>query len=263
MNGPMIDLLHLHQETLFPKLNLSREFICAQLVFARKMSELSGISLEDALIECTNVRTLLSLRVTRETAHEVPEWRSFVEGLQSAENPDDWAYRFYLKSKENETEPKDTDGFGCFWYSYPFRDTPAVRLHFGNIDGSGHGALSLERADTRRGELVKLLTEIRTKHPDAKTMRGGSWLYNIEPYRRLFPPEYIASIKAVGYELPFWVLWGQFLRGGGKPNHEAIHTFVAAVEQATTPDECEKSFPYQVMRPECDIRHFYSYYNIT
>ena len=32
-------------------------------------------------------------------------------------------------------------------------------------------------------------------------MRGGSWLYNIDAYRRLFPPEYLASTKPVGYEL--------------------------------------------------------------
>jgi hypothetical protein len=120
-----------------PKPNLPREFISVQLAFARRMADLSGESLENALIDCTNMRTVLSIHVTKEDAHEVAEWRSFIEGLQQSEDPDEWAYRYYLKREEGEEEENDTDGFGCFRYSYPFRDTTAVRLHFGNVDRIG------------------------------------------------------------------------------------------------------------------------------
>ena len=64
-------------------------------------------------------------------------------------------------------------------------------------------------------------------------------------------------MKPVGYELRFWALWGQFLRGGYRPNFEAIVRFCDAIGEAKSPEECERCFPYEVMRPECDIGHFY------
>jgi len=167
------------------------------------MAELSGESLENAVIDFTQIRTLMSIRVTREDADKVETWRTLVDGLLAAEDPDEWAYRFYLQTEEGELELDDTEDFGCFYYTYPFRDTKAVRLHFRNADRSGLGALSLARSEVRRCELVNMLAEIKVKHPDAGTVRGGSWLYNIEPYRRLFPTAYIASAKPVGYELVF------------------------------------------------------------
>ena len=76
------------------KLNLSREFVAVQLDFARRMAELSGESLENTMIDFTQIRTLMSIRVTREDADKVEAWRTFVDGLLAAEDPDEWAYRF-------------------------------------------------------------------------------------------------------------------------------------------------------------------------
>jgi hypothetical protein len=240
-----------------PKLNLPYEFISTQLAFAGRMSELSDTRLEDTLIDCTNIRTLLNIEVTHETAAESDSWQIFLRGLRKAQKPETWAYNHYLDREKGEPEIDATDGYGCFYYSYPFRDQPKVRLHFRNVDPSTWGALSPERFPARRNELTVLLREIRKKHPDAETVCGGSWLYNIEPYCRLFPPEYIASMKPVGYELQFWALWGQFLRGGFRPNFEAITRFCDAIGEAKSPEGCKRCFPYEVMRPECDIGHFY------
>ena len=245
-----------------PKLNLPYEFISVQLAFAKRMSELSGTRLEDTLIDCTNIRTLLNINVTRETARKNDSWQTFLNGLHNAEEPDRWAYDHYLEREKNEPELDASNGFGCFYYSYPFREQPKVRLHFRNVDHSGKGALSPERAPARRDELTALFLETREQHPDAQTVRGGSWLYNIEPYCRLFPPEYIASMKPVGYELQFWALWGQFLRGGFRPNVETIAKFREAIARARSPEECERCFPYEVMRPECGIEHFYKHFGI-
>ena len=93
-------------------------------------------------------------------------------------------------------------------------------------------------------------------------MRGGSWLYNIDAYRRLFPPEYLATAKPVGYELEFWALWSQFLRGGFRPDIEAITRFKTAIAIADSLEECERCFTYEVLRPECDIQHFYRHFKI-
>ena len=245
-----------------PKLNLPYEFISVQLAFARRMSELSHRPLEDTLIDCTMLRTLLNIRVTKETAQESEAWQSFLRGLRNASEPDRWAYDHYLEREKDEPPINAQDGFGCFWYSYPFRNEPRVRLHFRNADTSGKGALSLERVGVRRHELTRLLRDVREKHTEAETVRGGSWLYNIDAYRRLFPPEYLASAKPVGYELGFWALWGQFLRGGFRPDIEAITRFQTAIAIADSPEECERCFTYEVLQPECDIQHFYRHFKI-
>lgn len=242
-----------------PRLNLPKPFLTLQLDFARRMSALSRASLEESLIDCTNIRILLSIHVNQKTKTDVPEWRTFMDGLISSDDPDQWTYEYYQETERNEL--KLTEG-SCFWYSYPFRDQPKVRLHFSGRDRSGHGALSRERIDARRQELIELLTTIRSKHPDAETVRGGSWLYNIEPYCRLFPPAYIESATPVGYELQFWALWGQFLKGGFRINEEAVDTFRKAFAQADSVEACKQSFPYQVLRPECGIDEFYEHYGI-
>ena len=71
-----------------PKLGLPYEFISVQLAFARRMSELSHRPLEDTLIDCTLLRTLLNIRVTKETAQESEAWQSFLRGLRNTSEPD-------------------------------------------------------------------------------------------------------------------------------------------------------------------------------
>ena len=112
-----------------PKLGLPYEFISVQLAFARRMSELSHRPLEDTLIDCTMLRTLLNIRVTKETAQESEAWQSFLRGLRNTSEPDRWAYDHYLEREKDEPSIDVLDGFGCFWYSYPFRNEPKVRLH--------------------------------------------------------------------------------------------------------------------------------------
>ena len=60
----------------------------------------------------------MSIRVTREDADKVETWRTLVDGLLAAEDPDEWAYRFYLQTEEGELELDDTEDFGCFYYTW-------------------------------------------------------------------------------------------------------------------------------------------------
>ena len=125
-----------------PKLNLPPEFIQLQMAFARRMSELSGQPLEEALIDCTIIRTLLSINVTAETAAATPEWRTFIDGLGATTDQDKWAHDHYVEREKGEPE---LTAKSCFWYSYPFRDQPRIRLHFSPADRSGLGALHRDR----------------------------------------------------------------------------------------------------------------------
>ena len=56
-----------------------------------------------------------------------------------------------------------------------------------------------------------MFRHLRDEHPAPHTVVGGSWLYNIDAYRRLFPPEYLATAKIGDAEYQFLAQWGQFL----------------------------------------------------
>ena len=49
--------------------------------------------------------------------------------------------------------------------------------------------------------MAELLAHLVRHHPETQVLRGSSWLYNIQAYRRLFPDEYIQNSTPTGYPL--------------------------------------------------------------
>ena len=97
-----------------------------------------------------------------------------------------------------------------------------MRLHF--MPEERHrqtGPLAEGSLPERRTELRALFDEVRRLHPEVRQVRGLSWLYHLGPYRRLFPPAYIASLvfAAGPLHLNGSSTWGQVLdhRGQLKP----------------------------------------------
>ena len=78
-------------------------------------------------------------------------------------------------------------------------------------------------------------------------VRGGSWLYNIEAYRRLFPPEYGQTAQPVDDEFRFLA-------------QPASRSFLACLEQQTTVAGLKQCFPLHVLQPACAIYYFYRFY---
>ena len=115
---------------------------------------------------------------------------------------------------------------------------------------------------TRKAELSAMFRHIKENHPDVETVRGGSWLYNISAYRRLFPLDYVRTAKPVGYETGFWALWGQFIARDGSLRQPGAGQFLECLDKQKTVEDCLKCFPYQVLRPECDIQVFYDFYDL-
>lgn len=91
-------------------------------------------------------------------------------------------------------------------------------------------------------------------------MRGGSWLYNLEAYRRLFPPEYAAStFEPERVRLDGTSSWGQLLdfRGFVKP----------AIRQALLDNIRNldirapwRAFPMRALGAQSAIEHFCQFY---
>ena len=237
----------------------AKEFLTLQVKFAEKIAEVSHQALEDVLMDHTMLRNLFNLRVS----HEIPNplWDAFIEGLGTSDIPEDWIYDFYLQRMDAEpTSPDDRQFFGCFSYVYPWRNTRKLRLHFENRETFEHGALSKDRMSVRQSELLLMFRHIQANHPDVETVRGGSWLYNIPAYLRLFPPDYVKTAKPVGYETEFWALWGQFIARNGSIRQPAATQFLECLNKQRTVDGCLQCFPYQVLRPECPIETFYDFF---
>ena len=239
----------------------AKEFLTLQIRFAQKIAETSNQALADILIDYTILRTLFNLRVSHDIPH--PLWDAFITGLELSDNSEDWTYDFYLQRMAvNRDVSDDRRFFGCFSYVYPWRGTKKLRLHFENRETSDFGALSKERMTLRKSELSAMFRYIQVNHPDVETVRGGSWLYNIQAYLRLFPPDYVKTAKPVGYETTFWALWGQFVARNGSIREPAASQFLECLGKQQTIEGCLQCFPYQVLRPECSIEIFYNFYNL-
>lgn len=84
-------------------------------------------------------------------------------------------------------------------------------------DKEGKSPLSEERQQARLYDLKLMFESISKHHPDAKVVHGGSWLYNLKSYQRLFPEIFTTNMKVE--EIPFPKtsgIWGQFLNSEGE-----------------------------------------------
>jgi len=95
-----------------------------------------------------------------------------------------------------------------------------------------------------------------------RSVRGRSWLYNLPPYRRLFPPAYVETAVSVQPELQFMSMWGQFLDRYWDLRPGPASLFLDRMGDAQTIEALLESFPLQVLAPRCAIDHFYAFYGI-
>ena len=152
--------------------------------------------------------------------------------------------------------------FGCFSYEYE-KDENYIQLHFRNTDLPEPGALSKERIAERQKELKKMFREIKQAYPQAKTVCGFSWLYNLQAYNRLFPIEYVKTARPVAYWFKSTALWGQFLDSAGKVKYDLAQSFLNKMEAQTSLKDLTACFPLPLLEVEAEIDYFYKFYAIA
>ncbi len=109
-----------------------------------------------------------------------------------------------------------------------------------------------------------MFTYVRKTYADAQAVRGGSWLYHLEAYRRLFPPVYGASRAVLEGISRFQGTssWGQFLdhREGVKPALRAQF-----LENLTKLDlhRLWEVFPLPACSAHASMQAFYDFYHIN
>jgi hypothetical protein len=185
-----------------------------QLRFAEQFASRAQLPLTMAITFYTNLHRRFGFG--RPSADvQAPEWNDFAEGLAAKQTLDArLAFTQSFARTRLGTWRAATDReFGCFGFDAP--NGGVVRIHFHpNDNDGGVGPLSHTKYARRIGELAEMFAFIRRKYgADTQHVAGGSWLYNREAYRRLFPPAYIESlaIHTRSSNLSGGSWWGQFL----------------------------------------------------
>lgn len=237
-----------------------RDYFDVQLLFAETVADRTSRTLSDTCLEFTNLHRRFGFGRVDGGAPSAA-WTRYAIGLERcASRPSrlEWTAAFFANAPPKESA---TRSFGCFSYELLNADH-VVRIHFSNRDSAdGRGPLARVKADRRRSELREMFGFIRAHHPSARTVRGCSWLYNLEAYRRLFPPEYAAStFEPERVRLDGTSSWGQLLdfRGFVKPAiRQALLDNIGNLDIAAP----WKAFPMRALGAQSAIEHFYRFYS--
>jgi hypothetical protein len=235
-----------------------RGFFEIQLLFAQAIADRTSHSLSDACLEFTNLHRRLGLGRADGGSHSA-EWTRYAAGLDRCASRSDrleWTVAFFV-----DVAPKAsaTHSFGCF--SYELQSPDVVRIHFSNRDSAdGCGPLARAKADRRKSELREMFRFIRAHHPSARAVRGSSWLYNLEAYRRLFPPKYAAStFVPERVRLDGTSSWGQLLDFRGFVKSSVRQDLLDNIGNLDISAPW-KAFPMLALGAQGSIEHFYQFY---
>ena len=239
----------------------SKPFFELQLALASKIADLLQQPLEQAVLQRTAFYRILGLDWSLDPTN--PIWQSYVQGLQGTPADSDYSYQFYLQRFDEIPTFASEEHWGCFAYDYN-AEAKRIHFHFSDQDTSPYGPLSHWRVNVRKSELKEMFTVIQRRHPDAELVIGGSWLYNWDAYKRLFPAVYGQSaykdeiVSLIGRNI-----WGQFLRRGGRVHQETMVLFLQRVSQLERAEDYPHCFPYSSLRTQAPIHEFYTFYGIA
>jgi hypothetical protein len=236
---------------------ISKEFFDLNFKFARRISEVTGHSLSQSLLNYTHL--YLAFGLGRDFDPENSMWQTYLRGLLDAPDPGEYTHRVYLTQATNQPKPEPENAFGCF--SYALWEDDRVRLHFRNATNEP-GALQRQHAPERLVELRAMFEHLKAIVPAIFTVVGGSWLYNIEAYRGLFPESYLRSARTGSDEFQFLALWGQFLFSDGYVRPRMAQVFLQGIERQKTLEGATSCFPYEVLRLESPIQDFYIHFGV-
>ncbi len=232
-----------------------------QVRFARRVSTLSGIPFHDALLHWTSFYKLLGADGDFDPADTV--WRGLLLHLHDDASLDEQTtaiYAYYLQRSADIPTFADHPHWGCFAYEWR-PEARSIRLHFGAMDSPEPGPLSRQLIEARKAELRAMVSDAHRAHPEAEWVIGGSWLYNLEAYRRLFPTSFGQSATPDEPHIQFRALWGQFLRSDFSLEPDRATLFLARVSALSDIGEYAGCFPFQVLLTRAPMRDFLDFYD--
>jgi hypothetical protein len=239
-----------------------RDYFALQLHFAEVVATRAARPLADAVAQCTNFYRRFGFG--RWHAPIAPAWQQYTAHLLMLETHDQrvaWTQTFFVQVPP-ERLPPGRQQFGCFGCDPPDADG-RVRIHFTNHDTDGISPLSRAKIGARRQDLHAMFTYVQHTHADAHAVLGGSWLYHLDAYRRLFPPVYGAScvVQEGIAHLQGTASWGQFLdhREAIKP---ALREQFLANLATLDMQRLWVAFPLPTYSAQAPMQAFYAWYDV-
>jgi hypothetical protein len=242
------------------------DYFDVQLRLARRMSELTGAPLGEMALRHTNFHRRLGLGVWRDgpAANGWAPYATRLEALDGLSAQVAWTVEAYRWAPDEILPHPGQFGFGCFAHEPPGEDG-VVRIHFNNRDTDPEGGpLASAKIGRRRDELTRLFAHVAKSAPPNATVRGGSWLYHVEAYRRLFPPAYVDSRRP--YTRPIALrgtaTWGQVIDAHERVRPGVRDTVVANLAQLD-PEAPHLAFPFQMLAVEAPLSAFLEFYGVA
>lgn len=234
----------------------AKAFFDLQLGFAQKVTALSGLPLAQVLLEYTNLYIRFGLGHGFDPAH--PGWREYLAGLADANDIREWTYVFYSRRPDVMAAEAVEATVGCF--SYARLAGGRIRLHFDNAEMDGHSPLAKARVGRRMAELAALSEHMKRTVGPSPQVVGASWLYNVEAYRRLFPPAYLATARVITGRFQHMPLWGQVLDRHGAVKPDMARQLEERLGRQSSLDGLDRCFPFQVLSVNASVRDFHGFY---
>lgn len=238
-----------------------KELFLLIVEFAKKKAEILHIDLIESIKTYTPIYYLIGNN-SWEFREDSTYWEEFLQRYNSGEDLVELLYDMYIK---NRKQFSDHQWFGCFRYSYKEDQNGdgVIKIHFLNNRSSKEGPLSSSQKGSRLEELREMFQDIKKNYPQAEYVQGGSWLYNLESYKRLFPEEYIDNLKSTKPQTDLLTIWGQFVNSEWEIKEDLAKEFLEKLRDVTSEEELSTIFKYPELFPKSEIKYFYKHYNIS
>ena len=231
-------------------------FFDLQCDLAVRVSALSAIPLSLAVLNYTNFYVRFGLGRSFDPVH--PVWQEYLAGLKRSNDPRGWTHAFYrTRLPDAGTEPVVVS-VGCF--SYACLCGNRIRLHFAGGRDIGQPPLATHRQGHRLAELRGLFEQVRLREPSPPLVIGGSWLYNLLAYRRLFPASYLETATAVAGKFQSMAIWGQFMDRHGVLRPGPVNLLKSRLASLSSLEGFAHCFPHRVLALEASAVSFYDFY---
>lgn len=243
-------------------MSLPKNFIDIQIIFAQKAAKILNISLNKSLFSYTSLPIRFGIPFSQ-LIEEHSVWQQFIRKINNGKDLSETAFNYCIeqeKGSDTKSQFSDREKFGCFSYN-PLNNEKGILIHFANNDAPEPGSLSEERVPVRLAELKAMFADIRSKYPDYKFVASSSWLYNVESFTKLFPPEFIIS-KQAKVDYRSMGIWGQFIDKYGNTKENLCNEFLKNVNHAKNPTDLEDCFPLKDLKLATDLVYFYKFYKV-
>jgi hypothetical protein len=237
--------------------------------FAHAVAALKALPFGDALRDFTDLHRRATGYRAGESDAADRDWASLIAAIGSLNNRDamlDCVVDFMAAANLHRYGRSNSPHWP---FRYDFHEPDrTVRMHFGSLqfyrvdEMPQPGLLSRERLPELRESLRRMFTEIRSRHPAARQVRGGSWLYNWESYRRLYPAAFTASAEIQRGNFTGGSRWGQFHTGQGEVNTLLAAEFRMRLARLDL-DDLEAAFPITTLSVRASIETFYREYGLS